>query len=75
MADNPNIPIEQYDRKTEELIINPKTGLPKRAKPTTATAYCWIIWEKDHKGPTQLDWIPLRREQLEREGDYEEVKL
>ncbi len=51
MADNPNIPIEQYDRKTEKLIINPKTGLPKRAKPTTATAYCWIIWEKDHKGP------------------------
>jgi hypothetical protein len=71
---NPNIPIEQYDRKTGEPIITPKTGLPKLAKPTSATAYCWIVWEKDHNGPTQLDWIPSRREQLERDGDYEEVK-
>jgi hypothetical protein len=28
--------------------ITPKGG---------AVAYCWIIWSKDHRGPTQTDWI------------------
>lgn len=51
-------------------VINERPG-----KPTSATAYCWIIWEKAHNGPTQLDWIPSRLEQLEPEGDYLEVKL
>jgi len=23
-------------------------------------AYCWLIWDHDHRGPTQLDWIEAR---------------
>lgn len=40
------------------------------AKGSTATAYCWIVWRKDHAGTTQFDWIAPCRKRLEREGDY-----
>jgi hypothetical protein len=38
---------------------------------STATAYCWIIWQTQPawRG-TQFEWIPVCREQLERPGDY-----
>lgn len=39
------------------------------AKGSTATAYCWLVWRKDHE-PTRFMWIPPCRRQLEREGDY-----
>jgi len=45
-----------------------ETGKVKR--PSTATAYCWIIWRADHRGSTVLDWIAPCRSQLEVAGDY-----
>jgi hypothetical protein len=40
---------------------------------TTATAYCWLVWRKNHmrKHGTVFRWIPPCRKRLEREGDYE----
>lgn len=42
------------------------------AKGSTATAYCWLIWNKREPkgGPTEFDWIPPCRKQLERPEDY-----
>lgn len=39
------------------------------AKGSTATAYCWLVWEKDAKG-TEFDWIRPCRKRLERPEDY-----
>lgn len=38
-------------------------------KASTATAYCWLVWEKGATG-TAFMWIPPCRSQLERPGDY-----
>jgi len=35
----------------------------------SATAYCWLIWEKD-KPRQPLEWIPPSRKRLERAEDY-----
>jgi hypothetical protein len=40
------------------------------AKATTATAYAWFVWEKDHTVAPRLVWVPPCRRQLERTGDY-----
>lgn len=40
---------------------------------STATAYCWIVWERDAKG-TEFDWIGPCRKMLERPEDYEEQR-
>lgn len=40
-------------------------------KASTATGYGWLVWDKQHSGPTQLVWIPPCRKSLEREMDYE----
>lgn len=37
---------------------------------TTATAYCWIVWQKAAPQGTRFHWIPPCRKRLEREGDY-----
>ncbi len=39
---------------------------------TTATSYCWLVWEKEQnlKHP-KLIWIPPCRKRLERERDYD----
>lgn len=39
-------------------------------KATTATCYAWLVWEKPFQGPPRVQWIPLCRKSLEREGDY-----
>jgi hypothetical protein len=38
---------------------------------TTATSYCWLVWEKtrSYKNP-ELIWIPPCRKKLERDSDY-----
>lgn len=41
--------------------------------PSTATAYCWLLWVKgDDAGPgdTRFTWLPPCRSALERPGDY-----
>jgi predicted RNA methylase len=40
-------------------------------KASTATGYCWLVWEKNKKSQTRLVWIPPCRKSLEREGDYQ----
>jgi hypothetical protein len=51
-----------------ERVPMVKGRLDKKA--STATGYCWVIWEKDYSGDTQLVWIPACRKELEREHDY-----
>lgn len=29
-------------------------GIPAKGG---SMAYCWVIWDKHHRGPTQLDWV------------------
>jgi hypothetical protein len=36
---------------------------------STATAYCWLVWQMGETG-TRFDWIPPCRKKLERPGDY-----
>ena len=39
-------------------------------KASTATSYCWLIWDKlNPSNKTELVWIPPCRKQLEREND------
>lgn len=46
---------------------------------SSATAYCWLVWEPHHyldpRGwhpkHTELHWLPPRRAELERQGDYD----
>lgn len=38
---------------------------------TTATGYCWLVWDKRSSGSPELIWIPPCRKALERAGDYE----
>lgn len=46
------------------------------AKGSTATAYCWLVWEKGEYTPwlkgTRFGWIAPCRKRLERESDYED---
>jgi hypothetical protein len=37
---------------------------------STATAYCWVVWRKTNRGPTQFDWIAPCRKRLEKPSDY-----
>lgn len=46
-----------------------KERLDPRA--STATSYCWLVWEHGSAGPTVLDWIEPCRERLEVPGDYD----
>ncbi len=40
---------------------------------STATGYCWLIWEIDATLPTRLAWIPPCRRRLEKGDDYEPI--
>ena len=41
-------------------------------KASTATSYCWIVWELErHPTCVQMDWIEPCRKLLERDDDYE----
>lgn len=45
----------------------------EKRKPSTATAYCWVIFTHDRAGwPTSFDWIAPCRDLLERAGDYDQ---
>ena len=49
-------------------------GKGKWKRPTSATAYCWLVWSKLDPAPkgglSRTMWIPPCRLQLERDGDY-----
>jgi hypothetical protein len=38
---------------------------------TTATGYCWLVWDKRRSESAQLAWIPPCRKALERDHDYD----
>jgi len=38
---------------------------------TTATGYCWLIWEKESTSQTRVVWIPPSRRSLEQANDYD----
>lgn len=38
---------------------------------STATGYCWLIWQTGVVAPTRLVWIPPCRRRLEKAGDYD----
>jgi hypothetical protein len=48
--------------------LNRSTG--KMAKPSTATAYVWMVWQKGGPRGTSLRWLATPRENLTRQGDY-----
>lgn len=57
------------------VLLNPdlrvcRDGSGRAEKPTTATAYCWLVWQKEHHGPAEHSWIPPCRRELTRPGDY-----
>lgn len=41
---------------SERITFYPK-GAEKKGSGTTA--YAWYVWDKDHLGPTQLNWLPI----------------
>lgn len=41
---------------------------------STATAYCWLVWEHECTG-TSLEWIPPCRKRLELASDYASLDL
>lgn len=58
---DPDRKIQALDKATGELVWK---------LPTSATAYCWMVWVKDApRRPTV--WIPPCRRKLTRPGDYE----
>ena len=34
-----------------------KDGKPTMSKVSSAACYCWFIWQKGYKGPTELKWF------------------
>ena len=45
------------------------------AKASTATGYCWLVWEKATTQKPHLVWVPPCRKQLEKAGDYDSPGL
>ena len=44
-------------------------------KASTATGYCWLVWEGHKKAETRLTWIPPCRRVLEKSSDYPRSQL
>ena len=42
------------------------------AKASTATGYCWIVWQCNVYSEPKLVWIPPCRRNLEKPGGYSE---
>jgi hypothetical protein len=66
---NPNVAVPVRDAGGN-VIVAPYTGRVLRAKPSTASAYCWLVWSLPLTMQTRMNWIGPRRVQLERAGDY-----
>ena len=74
--------IESVGRYERLFSINPPTKFAQFAervpmvkgrldkKASTATGYCWLVWEKGSLTTSKLMWVPPCRKTLERETDY-----
>ena len=40
-------------------------------KGSTATSYCWVVWQKYNQTGTRFHWLSPCRKKLERAGDYD----
>lgn len=59
---DPDVPVETWSEKEQAFVMR---------KPSTATAYCWIVWTASGRhGQTTFDWIAPCRKRLERAEDY-----
>lgn len=77
-SQNPPSIIAQFTERvimTKGIVRDP--ALPywdevakKWKRPSTATAYCWLVW-LDDRADTRMTWIPPCRKRLERPTDYE----
>ena len=50
-----------YKKKKGELKA-------KRGKNGGTTAYAWLIWDRDHEGPTETYWLPPRPKPEKKNG-------
>jgi hypothetical protein len=66
---NPNVAVPVRD-VAGRVIVEPYTGRVPMAKPSTASAYCWLVWRLPLTMRTELGWIAPCRAALERAGDY-----
>jgi hypothetical protein len=75
--------IESVGRYERLFSVNPPTKIVQFVervpmvkgridrKASTATGYCWLVWEKNLRMKSQLVWIPPCRKALERDDDYQ----
>ncbi len=64
---DPDVHIPAWSRKERAYVLR---------KPSTATAYAWLIWFKPHFGkPCQFHWTGTCRKALTRPGDYPDNKV
>ncbi|MCU0826632.1 MAG: hypothetical protein MUE52_04335 [Tabrizicola sp.] len=60
---NPQVAVETWSEKEQAFVVR---------KPSSATAYCWVVWTKWSSGTfTSFDWIAPCSLRLTRPGDYE----
>ncbi|HEX2448271.1 MAG TPA: SAM-dependent methyltransferase [Methyloceanibacter sp.] len=62
------IPPTKFAQFTERVPMV-KGRLDKKA--STATGYCWLVWQKNKRSAPRLMWVPPCRKSLERPGDYD----
>jgi hypothetical protein len=58
---DPDLPVRRWNDRKQAFITE---------KPTTATSYCWLVFDKTHTGPGSIDRIAPCRTRLTRPGDY-----
>lgn len=81
-AKTPPTDILQFSERVimqKGVLLDPDVAIPHVLKngeiairkPSTATAYCWLIWDHQatHTG-TRFHWVPPSRRSLQRPGDY-----
>lgn len=64
---DPNIPVPTWSPKEEAFLMR---------KPSTASAYCWLVWDRQidaEADGARFYWISPSRAHLERPGDYPDV--
>lgn len=67
---DPDEPEHARDKNGDLLWKDDEKTIPVMRKPSTATAYCWIVFEKRFRGETRFHWVEPSRQRLTREGDY-----
>ena len=48
---------EQPKKDKEGNVVLDEAGNPIMQRQSSAACYCWFIWQKGYKGPTELKWF------------------